>query len=214
MSPVPSNYLQSGRRKLRGNPDPQLMTEVFQKDADVIEKGGDIATLDRPVVATLDANPSFAMLRATPTATPKAEGQNPLSSLAVQLILASLAGICFLAVFARCVHANRQHRSVVENRRRILAEAAVARANLHDPMTAVPTNERTLAGRLRAYEAAAELQRYHYPYRQGERSPVASTNSFVAPSYDQDVSPPPFVANSGKPPTYEETVQPTQSRPQ
>ncbi|KAI1316167.1 hypothetical protein EDD11_010405 [Mortierella claussenii] len=80
----------------------------------------------------------------------------------------------------------------------------------------VPTSEMTLAARLNMYQARAGIIVSPYPYGQEPygaagggylgTGPMESVNSFVAPSYEQDVSPPPFMTMSGKPPAYEEAV--------
>ncbi|KAF9982475.1 hypothetical protein BGZ65_002822 [Modicella reniformis] len=54
--------------------------------------------------------------------------------------------------------------------------------------------------------------RQHYPFEQelystvdgehDESMVLESVDSFIAPSYQHDVSPPPFLTASGKPPTY------------
>jgi len=155
----------------------------------------------------------------TPLATNslKTPGQSPLESLPVQLILGCLGGIIILVVTLRCVYVNRQHRALYEARERhsnlamaerqvrILASANVAAGRSH----LVPTNQMTLAARLNAYQQQADSRRYIYPYQQepiraaarGD-APYSSVVSFVAPSYQHDISPPPFMVDAGKPPAY------------
>ncbi|KAG0055764.1 hypothetical protein BGZ83_007489 [Gryganskiella cystojenkinii] len=150
-------------------------------------------------------------------------GQAPLESLPVQLILGGLAGIIILAVTLRCVYINRHRRAVLLSRERndnlsiaqrqaALHASAVAGTVAGQPVHLVPTNGMTLAARLNAYQAAqSDSRRYYYPYQQepigaaaGGRDGDAfsSVVSFVAPSYQHDVSPPPFMVDAGKPPAY------------
>lgn len=184
----------------------------------------------------------------TPTQQPppqeKPKGEDPLSNLAIQLILGGLAVIVLLAVLLRCIHVNRQQRSLLDTRRRHNLAAAQAQLSIHDsahhrftgartihvtstPGTTgttivtplgthlVPTNNTTLAARLRMYQAQAQSWRDPYPY--GQQPAIGMTgvevtdsvSSFVAPSYEQDVSPPPFMNSVGKPPAYAEIVSET-----
>lgn len=153
----------------------------------------------------------------TPLATNslKNPGHSPLESLPVQLILGCLGGFIILVVTLRCVYVNRQSRALTEARlnrhsnlamaerqSRILASANVAGGRTH----LVPTNQSTLAARLNAYQQEADSRRYIYPYQQepigAGDGPYSSVVSFVAPSYQHDVSPPPFMVDAGKPPAY------------
>jgi hypothetical protein len=88
----------------------------------------------------------------------------------------------------------------------------------------VPTNNTTLAARLRIYQAQAQSWRDPYPYGQqpsigmtgtgvANAGPGDSVISFVAPSYEQDVSPPPFMNSVGKPPAYAEAISGTMPSP-
>lgn len=197
-----------------------------------------------------DLTPSltFSSLGVTPTPTQqppplqeKPKGEDPLSNLAIQLILGGLAAIVLLAVFIRCIYVNRQQRSLLDTRRRHNLAAAQAQLSIHDsahhrftgvhtihvtgtPGTTmvtplgthlVPTNNTTLAARLRMYQAQAQSWRDPYPYGQQPALGVMgvgvtdSVSSFVAPSYEQDVSPPPFMNSVGKPPAYAEAVSET-----
>ncbi|KAF9080467.1 hypothetical protein BGX23_002123 [Mortierella sp. AD031] len=166
----------------------------------------------------------------TCTATVKPKGEEPLSNIAIQSILGGLAAVVMIAVIARCLHVNKQQRSLIETRRHNLASAH-AQLALHNSALRgvpggmsggatttmvtpigthlVPTNETTLAARLRMYQAQAQSWRDPYPYGQqpvGDVMAVESVSSFVAPSYEQDVSPPPFMNSVGKPPAYAEAV--------
>ncbi|KAK3829864.1 MAG: hypothetical protein JOS17DRAFT_803592 [Linnemannia elongata] len=187
----------------------------------------------------------------TPTQQPppqeKLKGEDPLSNLAIQLILGGLAAIVLLAVLLRCIHVNRQQRSLLDTRRRHNLTAAQAQLSILDsahhrftgartihvtntPGTTgttgttmvtplgthlVPTNNTTLAARLRMYQSQAQSWRDPYPY--GQQPAIGMTgvevtdsvSSFVAPSYEQDVSPPPFMNSVGKPPAYAEAVSET-----
>ncbi|KAF8975477.1 hypothetical protein BGZ46_009081 [Entomortierella lignicola] len=170
----------------------------------------------------------------SPTFTQAQHREAPLSSLAVQLTLGFLAAICFICVFIRCIRfSSRQAEALAVQRRENLDSAAVL-ANIHasvlrrargrsggdggvvhDRTTEtrlVPTNEMTLAGRLNLYQARTGIVISQYPYGQeplaAEGRQMESVNSFVAPSYDCDVSPPPFMTSSGKPPSYAEIVSP------
>ncbi|KAG0374654.1 hypothetical protein BGX24_010120 [Mortierella sp. AD032] len=191
---------------------------------------------------------------ATPTQTAiiKSKGEEPLSNLAVQFILGGLASIVILAVLARCIHVNRQQRTLIETRRHNLQEAqaqlslhhsalrgtgtgthithittdangtrmmaTTTRTTMVTPLGThlVPTNSTTLAARLRMYQAQSQSWRDPYPYGQQPHGGVMdagreSVSSFVAPSYEQDVSPPPFMNSSvtGKPPAYAEVFTAT-----
>ncbi|KAI8361008.1 hypothetical protein B0O80DRAFT_436487 [Mortierella sp. GBAus27b] len=149
---------------------------------------------------------------ATPTTADNFKGQDPLSSTAVQSILGGLGAVCIIAVVLRCIHVGRQHRTLMGGDRRNLAQ----RQTETHRGGAVPTSEMTLAGRLNVYQARSGVRRSYYPYEQeprgaagGERNdgrPLGSVGSFVAPTYEHDVSPPPFMAVSGKPPAYVEVL--------
>ncbi|CAO3571737.1 unnamed protein product [Mortierella alpina] len=246
MSPVIIHF-KSSKRKTLPSMDSLLETEMYQKDADGHgqEKTIDDITLQghrhkslsagskrqvvlesisiRPHIPTMTATDIASsrptMAPPTATATQKPEGQAPLSSIAVQLVLGMLAGVGLIAVFLRCFYVNRQHHAFVEARRRNLRAAHTQQAALHASArrgaangTAgthlAPTNEMTLAGRLNMYQARSNSQRHPYPYHQevpGTRV-LESSSSFVAPSYEHDVSPPPFLTASGKPPAYAEVV--------
>ncbi|KAI7825096.1 hypothetical protein BC939DRAFT_476329 [Gamsiella multidivaricata] len=155
---------------------------------------------------------------ASATTTPKAEGQNPLTSIAVQLILGGLAAVCLIAVVLRCLHVNHQHHTITAARRRNLTSAQ-AQAAVHASVLEgrgqthlIPTNEMTLAARLNMYRARTDVRTPYYPYQQEPHGtagggPLESVNSFVAPSYEQDVSPPPFMMAAGKPPAYADAVR-------
>ncbi|KAF9950647.1 hypothetical protein BGZ72_007748 [Mortierella alpina] len=249
MSPVIIHY-KSSKRKALQSVDFQLETEMYQKDADDhgrLKTGDDITLLEHSrnaagskrqddleystsshtylhtATATYAASSRPTITPPTATATPRPEGQSPLSSIAVQLVLGMLAGVCLIAVFLRCIHVNRQHSAFVEARRRNL-RAAHAQAALHASARTgggthlVPTNEMTLAGRLNMYQAQSGGRRHHYPYQQEvhRAGALESASSFVAPSYEHDVSPPPFLTASGKPPAYAEIAnigaQPTPSQ--
>ncbi|KAG0039092.1 hypothetical protein BGZ82_009655 [Podila clonocystis] len=196
MSPV---HFKSSKRKILSSTDSVLKTEVFQQVADAED-------VDNNYVKRQEMSPSVGMTptssnefptittitTSTPSSPPKPQGQDPLSSVPVQLILGLLGSVLIAVLMLRCFCLHRQHRA----RRR-------------DPQVslehAVPTNEMTLAGRLRTYQAAADANRYIYS---SEPRSVAhmSVGSFIAPSYDNDVSPPPFMAGSGKPPSYADTI--------
>ncbi|KAF9349320.1 hypothetical protein BGX26_012365 [Mortierella sp. AD094] len=175
------------------------------------------------------ATPSSSSSSPAPTNTQTQQNQAPLSSLAVQLILGILAAICFICVFIRCVRVGRKHDAAVAAQRQRNLSDATAMAALHASVLRggrgettrahlVPTNEMTLAGRLNLYQARAGVTVSTYPYGQEPLGAAAggengipldsSVNSFVAPSYECDVSPPPFMTNAGKPPSYFEVVNP------
>ncbi|KAG0076641.1 hypothetical protein BGZ93_007204 [Podila epicladia] len=197
MSPV---HFKSSKRKILSSTDSVLKTEIFQQvadaddDVDSFVKRQDIQS---SLVMDMTPTPSDLSTIATittsipsPSSTP--QGQDPLSSMAVQLIL-GLIGFALIAVLMlRCFCLRRQHRAMRRNPQVSLPQA-------------VPTNEMTLAGRLRTYQAAADANRYIYS-SEPRSIAHASVGSFIAPSYDNDVSPPPFMASSGKPPSYAETV--------
>ncbi|KAF9950757.1 hypothetical protein BGZ70_001239 [Mortierella alpina] len=248
MSPVIIHF-KSSKRKTLQSMDFLLETEMYQKDADGHgqEKTVDDITLqehrrkslpagwkrqvvlesitilpDMPTMTatyTASNRPTIAPPTATATATQKPEGQAPLSSIAVQLVLGMLAGVGLIAVFLRCFYVSRQHHAFIDARRRNL-RAAHAQAALHASARRgaangtvggthlVPTNEMTLAGRLNMYQARSGSARHHYPYQQEvpRTGALESASSFVAPSYEHDVSPPPFLTASGKPPAYAEVV--------
>ncbi|KAF9918449.1 hypothetical protein FBU30_000181 [Linnemannia zychae] len=192
--------------------------------------------------------PTNSPTSTTTTATPvnKPKGGDPLSNIVVQLILAGLAGILILAVVIRCFHVNRQQRSLLDAQRRQNRTTAQAQLSIHHsayyshtshphgtqtmvtPLGThlIPTNQTTLAARLRMYQAQSESWRDPFPYGQQptlgrlNTSAMESTNSIVAPSYEHDVSPPPFMNSVGKPPAYAEIIHVapisviTESRPQ
>jgi hypothetical protein len=146
----------------------------------------------------------------------KPKGEDPLSSVAVQSILGGLAAICIIAVVLRCIHVSRQYRAVIEARQRSLERVRVQAGGHSSPhggaggTNLIPTSEMTLAARLNMYQARDGARRHYYPYQQepyGGRDGRAfgTVDSFIAPSYEHDVSPPPFLAVSGKPPAYVET---------
>ncbi|KAF8939380.1 hypothetical protein BGZ58_009908 [Dissophora ornata] len=152
--------------------------------------------------------------------------QSPLSSLAVQLILGGLVAVCIIAIILRCHYVNRQHHAIIAARRRSSAEARAQARNRAGALVGthlVPTNERTLAARLNMYQAQSGARTPYYPYQQeplgaaaggnNSQGPLGSVNSFVAPSYEQDVSPPPFMLDSGKPPAYAEALRSTPAPP-
>ncbi|KAF9272937.1 hypothetical protein BGZ68_001969 [Mortierella alpina] len=257
MSPVIIHY-KSSKRKTAQSTDIQFETEMYPKDnvGHSQEDTGDDITLQEhrrksftagskrqeglehsvsihpympTISATYAASSPPTIAPPTATATQKPEGQSPLSSIAVQLVLGLLAGVCLIAVFLRCLHVNRQHHAFIEARHRNV-RAAHAQAALHAsarPGAAggtrggthlVPTNEMTLAGRLNMYQAQSASRGHYYPYQQEvyRAGALESTSSFVAPSYEHDVSPPPFLTAAGKPPAYTEVVniaaQPTPSQ--
>jgi hypothetical protein len=163
---------------------------------------------------------------ATPTTTDNFKGQDPLSSTAVQSILGGLGAVCIIAAVLRCIHVSRQHRTLFGSGRRNLAQrqAETYRSSRGGAGgILVPTNEMTLAGRLNMYQARSGVRRHYYPYGQEPRGaagehndggPLGSVGSFVAPTYEYDVSPPPFMAVSGKPPAYVEVlVAPSPTQP-
>ncbi|KAF9333560.1 hypothetical protein BG006_003446 [Podila minutissima] len=194
MSPV---HFKSSKRKILSSTDSVLKTEIFQQvadaddDVDSFVKRQDIQSCLR-----LDTTPTSSDLSTITTSTPspssKPQGQDPLSSVAVQLILGLIGFVLIAALTLRCFCLRRHHRAMRRN-------PQVSHAH------AVPTNEMTLAGRLRTYQAAADANRYIYS-SEPRSIAHASIGSFIAPSYDNDVSPPPFMASSGKPPSYGETL--------
>ncbi|KAF9938477.1 hypothetical protein BGZ67_010779 [Mortierella alpina] len=247
MSPAIIHYKSSKRKTLQST-DFLLESGMYQKDADghFQEKTAHDITLQehrhksltagskrqeilesitvhpyKPTMSFTYALPSPTIVSptATATATQRPEGQSPLSSIAVQLVLGMLAGVCLIAVFLRCLHVNRQHHAFIEARHRNVRAAHAQAALLASAQRGaasgtgggthlVPTNEMTLAGRLNMYQAQSGGRRQHYPYQQEvyRTGALESASSFVAPSYEHDVSPPPFLTASGKPPAYAEVV--------
>ncbi|KAG0345553.1 hypothetical protein BG005_001248 [Podila minutissima] len=197
MSPV---HFKSSKRKTLSSTDSVLKTEIFQQvadaddDVDSFVKRQDIQSSLRPdtTPTSSDLSTITTITTSTPSPSSKPQGQDPLSSVAVQLILGLIGFILIAALTLRCFCLRRHHRAMRRNPQVSLAHA-------------VPTNEMTLAGRLRTYQAAADANRYIYSSEPGSVA-HASIGSFIAPSYDNDVSPPPFMASSGKPPSYAETV--------
>lgn len=180
--------------------DSVLRTEVFQQVADA-DDDVDSSFIKRQEINTLSVELTSTTTSYDPTTTastpsvlsPKPQGQDPLSSVAVQLILGLIGSVLIAVLLLRCFCLRRQHRALRNRVPQVSMEHAV------------PTSEMTLAGRLRTYQAAADANRYVYSAEPRSVSHV-SVGSFIAPSYDNDVSPPPFMASSGKPPSYAETV--------
>ncbi|KAF9310982.1 hypothetical protein BG003_007907 [Podila horticola] len=194
MSPV---HYKSSKRKILRSTDSVLKTEIFQQVADADDnvdnfvKRQDIPSLHMSPTSSYELPTFTAITTSTPSPNSKPQGQDPLSSVPVQLILGLLGFVLIAVLMLRCFCLHRQHRTMRRDPQVSLEHA-------------VPTNEMTLAGRLRTYQAAADANRYIYS---SERSAThVSVGSFIAPSYDNDISPPPFMASSGKPPSYAETV--------
>ncbi|KAF9153331.1 hypothetical protein BGX21_005042 [Mortierella sp. AD011] len=173
--------------------------------------------------------PSSSPTPTDTTDTQTQRGQAPISSPVVQLILGVLASLFFICLLIRCFRVGHQYRvsSVAARQQRNLGDAT-AMAALHASALRretrgtrlVPTNEMTLAGRLNLYQARTGVTISPYPYGQeplgaAEESglPLDSVNPFVAPAYGCDVSPPPFMTNAGKPPSYFEVVGPPARAP-
>lgn len=183
--------------------DSVLRTEIFQQVADA-DDDVDSGFIKRQEVNTLSVHMTSTVSSYDPTSTTsttstpsvpssKTQGQDPLSSAAVQIILGLIGSVLIAVLLLRCFCLRRQHRAMSNRDPQVSVEHAV------------PTSEMTLAGRLRTYQAAADANRYIYSSE--PRSVAhASVGSFIAPSYDNDVSPPPFMVSSGKPPSYAETV--------
>ncbi|GJJ75963.1 hypothetical protein EMPS_08321 [Entomortierella parvispora] len=177
------------------------------------------SSISLPAITSISTDTSGGNIGATPTPTNTSQvsGHAPLESLPVQLILGCLGGFIILVVTLRCAYVNRQNRALAEARARRSnmslaqrhARALAATGNTGRRSNMVPTNAPTLAARLNAYQQIAESRRYVYPYQQepigaaaGGDGAFSSVVSFVAPSYQHDVSPPPFMVDAGKPPAY------------
>ncbi|KAF9376939.1 hypothetical protein CPB97_010512 [Podila verticillata] len=201
MSPV---HFKSSKRKILSSTDSVLRTEIFQQVADADDDDVDSSFTKRQEVNTLSVHMTSTISYYDPTATTsapsapsvpssKSQGQDPLSSAAVQVIFGLIGSLLIAVLLLRCFCLRRQHRALRRQDPQVSMEHAV------------PTSEMTLAGRLRTYQAAADANRYIYS-SESRSVAHASVGSFIAPSYDNDVSPPPFMASSGKPPSYAETV--------
>ncbi|KAF9431055.1 hypothetical protein BGZ76_000594 [Entomortierella beljakovae] len=236
-NPTPSQYSIHQLSKIKGGRESLFL--LIKRQAEQPISTSTLSTAPNPNIAPTTTNSvigfeSPTTSSATPTATEKSPRQDPLSSMPVQFILGGLGALCLICLFIRCFRISRQYDASVEpSRRRHDLESAATQSVIHasaargigrgvsqNEVTGsnlVPTSELTLAARLALYQARSGVTISRYPYGQQSlhstnvtRDQFDSMSLFVAPSYDWDVSPPPFMTTSGKPPTYAEIIDSSQ----